>query len=205
MTSISNLDSSKEEVIELLKSIKSDDKNKNLYDHLQELFDTKLVIQNDEMFLDLFEDVSYRIRNQGFYFPPNDKQESQKKYLEHFRKANEAKKGLLKPLVKKDGDDEIPVTQVNFVPDYYSIFSNLEWCGISISDKESYLLTNALRVFLSERTDRNISQVTFWGKIFGKDKDYYVIYTPPLDGGNGKFLIKIKLKARNQKKQEELE
>ena len=67
MSDLLNFESGKEEVVNLLKQITNEDKTKNLFDHLQQLFDTKLVLQNDEKFLDLFEDISYRIRNEGFY------------------------------------------------------------------------------------------------------------------------------------------
>lgn len=170
-----NFESTKEEVIELLKSITSEDKQKNLFDHLQEMFNTKLTMQDDEKFLDLFEDISYRIRNQGFYIPENDKQQKIKTYLEHFTNAvKSGKKKLLDPLVKVDGEEVTPITSVGFVPDYYSIFQQLEWCGLSVSDKEAYLLTNSLRTLSS---DKNLQELKFWGKIFGRDKDYYIVET----------------------------
>ena len=176
-----NLESSKDEVIKLLKTITSEDKSKNLYDHLQQIFDTKLVLQDDEKFLDLFEDISYRIRKQGCYISENDKDEKIKNYLQHFVKANQGKKTLLEPLVKKDGDEITPITSLGYVPDYYSVFQNLEWCGISISEKESYLLTNSIRVLVS---DKGLTSASFWGKIFGKNKDYYIVETTIEAGGN---------------------
>lgn len=175
-----NLEASKDEVVSLLKTITSEDKVKNLYDHLQEMFDTKLVIQDDEKFLDLFEDISYRLRKQGYYIPPDDKENKIKNYLEHFVEAVKTKKTLLEPLVKKEGDEVTPVTSVGYVPDYYSLFQNLEWCGISVSEKESYLLTNSLRTLVS---DKGLTAVNFWGKIFGQEKDYYIVETAAVEGG----------------------
>lgn len=175
-----NFESSKQEVINLLQKIHNEDNSKSLYDHLQQLFDTKLIIQNDEKFLDLFEDISFRIRKQGYYIQPNDKDIKIKTYLDHYVRAIKGKKTLLEPLVKKDGDEVTPITSVGFVPDYYSIFQNLEWCGISISEKESYLLTNALRTLASEK---GLKSVSFWGKIFGKIKDYYIVETEGVEVG----------------------
>lgn len=185
MSDLLNFESGKEEVVNLLKKITNEDKTKNLYDHLQQLFDTKLILQNDEKFLDLFEDISYRIRNEGFYIPPNDKESNTKRYLEYYVKAVHEKKTLLEPLVKRDGDDVTPITSVGYVPDYYSIFQQLEWCGISISDKESYILTNALRALVSEKS---LQSVTFWGKVFGKEKDYYIVETTGVEGGKIKTI-----------------
>jgi hypothetical protein len=173
-----DFEATKSEVVNLLKSIANEDNTQNLYDHLQKMFNTKLALQNDDQFLDMFEDISYRIKKEGFYTQPDDKEARIKNYLEYFVKACQGNKTLLEPLVKKDGDDITPITNVGFVPDYYSIFQSLEWCGISISDKESYLLTNSIRKHLS---DKGIQSATFWGKIFGKDKDYYIIETPPTE------------------------
>ena len=142
------------------------------------MFDTKLLLQDDKKFLDLFEDISLRIKNDGFYIHPNDKEKTVKTYLEYFVKACKGRKTLLEPLVKVDGEEITPITQVGYVPDYYSIFQSLEWCGISISDKESYLLTNSIRTLLNEKS---IASASFWGKIFGKEKDYYIIETPPTE------------------------
>ena len=38
-----------------------------------------------------------------------------------------------------------PITQVNFVEDYYTLFEKLSWFGISLSPKESFLFVNSLR------------------------------------------------------------
>lgn len=84
-----NLEMNKEEIISLLSNVKNED-NYSLYDHLQKLFDTKLEMQNDEKFLDLFEDISYRIRSQGYY--KEDEKKNMKKYLEHFVIANQGKR-----------------------------------------------------------------------------------------------------------------
>jgi len=196
MAEILNIEATKEEVVNLLKTITSEDKNKNLYEHLQELFNTKLHMQDDEKFLDLFEDISYRLRKQGFYIPENDKESKIKTYLEYYVQAVKDKKVLLEPLVKKDGEEITPITSVGFVPDYYMTFQQLEWCGISISEKESYLLTNSLRTLCS---DKNLPSVSFWGKIFGKDKDYYIVETAAVEGG-GKYKINYFLIIQNQQK-----
>jgi len=173
-----DFESTKNEVMSLLKSIHNSDKTQNLYDHLQLMFDTKLILQDDDKFLDQFEDISYRIKQSGFFFPPDNKENRIKTYLEYFTKAVQSKKKLLEPLVKIEDENVTPITNVGFVPDYYSIFQSLEWCGISISEKESYLLTNSIRTFLNEK---NIASASFWGKIFGKEKDYFIIETPPTE------------------------
>jgi hypothetical protein len=44
--------------------------------------------------------------------------------------------------------------------------------GISIGEKESYILTNSLRSLVNSRGLPN--GVVFWGKIYGREKDYYI-------------------------------
>jgi hypothetical protein len=55
-------------VHDLLSKVKSSqDPNYTLYHHLQKLYQVKLELNNDEKFLDLFEDISLRIRKEGKY------------------------------------------------------------------------------------------------------------------------------------------
>ena len=84
---------------------------------------------------------------------------------------------LLEPPVKMEGDEPTPVTQVTFIPDYYSLFSKLSWCGIGLSEKESYLLTNSLRNLAANLP----GTVTFFGKIYGTKRDYYVAEAADVD------------------------
>lgn len=188
-----DFDSTKLEVVNMLRDIKNEDNTYNLYDHLQKLFDVKMLLQDDEKFLDLFEDISYRIKNNGYYIEDNHKENNIKTYLEYFVKSNLNKKKLLEPLVKKDGDEITPVTNVGYVPDYHNIFQSLSWCGIGLGEKESYLLTLSIRNLISEK---NLQSGTFWGKIFGKDKDYYIVETPPTEQINGNILFYINLYLR---------
>lgn len=170
---------SKSEIYSLLSTVKSS--NSTLLDHLTKLFQVKLSMENDEKFLDLFEDISLRIRHEEKYLQESSRIINARKYIEAFLSNSQGNKTLLEPLVKKDGDDIVPVTQVGFVPDYYSIFQDLEWCGIAIGAKESYLLTSSLKTLASERT---LPNVRFWGKIYGIEKDYFIAEsTGATDGG----------------------
>ena len=161
-----------EDIYKLLTSIKSkDNKDLNLYEHLQKLYETKIKLNDDMKFIDLIEDISIRIKKQGEYIVEEDFSQSLFNYLEEFNKNAKSKKNLIEPLVKKDGDEITPVTSVGYVPDYHSIFQSLEWIGISIGEKEAYLLTNSLRNLSS---NKNILSLVFWGKIYGRTKDYYI-------------------------------
>ena len=72
-----------------------------------------------------------------------------------------------------------PFGPVGNVPEYYSIFQTLEWVGISIGAKESYLLTNSLRNYLAKK---GLSSIKFWGKIYGTQKDYFIAEALAVEG-----------------------
>lgn len=178
-----NDDKNDEDIYTLLSNIKSkNNKDENLYEHLQKLYETKMIMSDDQKFIDLLEDISLRIKTQGKYLVEEDFTSSLFNYLEEFTKNAKGKKNLIEPLTKKDGDEVISVSNVGFVPDYYSIFQTLEWIGLSLGDKESYLLTNSLRNLSS---NKNIPSLTFWGKIYGRVKDYFIAEATGVEpGGN---------------------
>jgi hypothetical protein len=168
------------DLYQLLQVIISKDGKHNLYEHLQKLYVTKIEMNDDKKFLDLLEDISIKIKVEGKYYNEDISRESILKYLEEFNKNSKAKKILLGPITKVDEQTEI-ITQVPFVPEYHNLFQTFEWAGISISEKEAYLLTNSLRNLAYKKDLKN--GVTLWGKIYGTEKDYYIAETVGLDSG----------------------
>lgn len=162
------------DVYHLLSQIHSEDKQNHLYGHLQKLYETKMEMNDDKKFIDLLEDISIRIKKDGKYFNKEHTKTSLFHYLEEFNKNAKKKKELIEPLTTKDPDGGEPtkIASVSFVPEYENIFQILEWVGISLGDKEPYLLTNSLRNLAFKKSLLN--GVTFWGKIFGSEKDYYI-------------------------------
>ena len=160
----------------LLKEIKSRSGDTNLYEHLGKMYEVKKEMNDDLKYSDLFEDISIRIKKEGKYdtnstnipkIPPSQKI-----------------KDLLSPLSKSEGEgqEKTLVTNVNFVPDYLELFQKFSFCGISLGNKESLLLTNSLRNLSSTLSGGSVS---FFGKIYGTKKDYYVAegvdIDPPAD------------------------
>jgi len=158
----------------LLSKIKSKEIDRNLYDHLLKLYETQIEMNDEKRFLDLFEDISLKLKKTDGNYLEEEAEKSLKSlysYLEEFCKSAKSRKALIEPLTKKEGEEVTPVTQVGFVPEYYNLFQIFEWLGISIGDKESYLLTNSLRNLANQK---NLPSVTFWGKIYGTEKDYFI-------------------------------
>ena len=175
------------EVYNLINVIKSRDGKSNLLEHLMKLYEAKVEINDNKKFLDLLEDISIKVKTQGGYSNVSMARESLLNYLQEFEKNAKNKKALIGPLVKKNaegGDPEV-ITQVNFVPEYHNIFQTLEWVGISIGEKESYLLTNSLRSLVSNKGLPG--GITFWGKIYGREKDYYIAEAVGVEASAGIF------------------
>ena len=163
-------------LVKLLEDIKSRNGSTNLFEHLNKMYQVKKEMNDDIKYSDLFEDISIRIKKEGFYgkdtpvspqMPPDQKI-----------------KDLLSPLSRAEGEgaEKVPVTSVNFVPDYVDLFNKFSYCGISLGTKESLLLTNSLRNLSSTLSAGSVS---FFGKIYGTKKDYYVAegidIDPPAD------------------------
>ena len=172
-----------ENLFELLSKVKSKEGEKNLYEHLTKIFETQLEMNNNNKFLDLFEDISLKLKStDGKYLDVEAERtfNSLFTYLEEFNNSAKTKKTLIEPLVKKEGDEIVPVTQVGYVPEYHNLFQIFEWFGVSMGEKMAYLLTNSLRNLAS---NKNLGNVIFWGKIYGSEKDYYIAEASGMEAG----------------------
>ena len=180
---------------EILKSIKpleseeeiDSDMDKNLYSHIKYLLKTKYAMNDNEKFDDLFEDISLRLKTNGYYLKDDDDLSSD--YIQKILKEPQIKeillsqynkeKSILKPPAKvEEGSEPQPITNINFIPDYYELFQKFSSLGISFSKKELLLLSKSLTKLATILTNGNI---TFFGKIFGTEKDYYIVEATEID------------------------
>ena len=146
------------DISDLLSGIKSSqNQEENLLNLLSKMYDTKLSLNDNGLYIDQFEDISARIKSNGFYFKENSDK----------NKQEEGEEG-----------EPTPITQVNFVEDYYSLFKKISWCGISLNEKESYLLVNSIRNLSAKL---QMGMLTFFGKIYGTEKDYYIVQGAEID------------------------
>lgn len=169
------------DIVEALASIKSQDGSTNLLAHLQEMNRVKIELNDDCKYNDLFEDISIRLKSNGYYLNEKAHIEALQKYLEDFKENIKKSRKLLEPPVKIEGEETTPITQVNYVPDYHTLFKQISWCGISLSEKESYLLRNSLRNLSGNLP----GTVSFFGKIYGTKRDYYVAEATEVDPPEG--------------------
>ena len=179
---------------EILKSIKpldfdefDSDMNRNLYTHIKDLLKTKYAMNDNEKFNDLFEDISVRLKSLGYYLKDDDDLSSD--YIQKLLKEPQIvqtilnqfnkEKLLMKPPSKaEEGSEPQPITNINFIPDYYELFQKFGSIGINFSKKELLLLNKSLTKLATVLTNGNL---TFFGKIFGSEKDYYIVQATEID------------------------
>ena len=179
---------------EILKSIKpldfdefDPDMNQNLYTHIKDLLKTKYAMNDNEKFNDLFEDISVRLKSLGYYLKDDDDLSSD--YIQKLLKEPQIvqtilnqfnkEKLLMKPPSKaEEGSEPQPITNINFIPDYYELFQKFGSIGINFSKKELLLLNKSLTKLATVLTNGNL---TFFGKIFGSEKDYYIVQATEID------------------------
>ena len=76
-------DNEYQDISDLLSGIKSKDGENNLLDLLSKMYDTKLELNNNGLYIDQFEDISLRIKKNGTYIKEQAPREQLLKYL-HF-------------------------------------------------------------------------------------------------------------------------
>ena len=173
MSNETDLNKQTSKLCDILARIKSTKTADNLLDHINKLFKVKELLDDDEKYNDLFEDISMRIKHSQDYIEKIADQNicHLSNHSELPQKINEEKK-LLSPLIKtEEGSEPQPVANVNYIPDYVEMFDKLAYCGINFGHKEAMLINNSLRN-LSNKLGSGY--VTFFGKILGSEKDYYI-------------------------------
>ena len=179
---------------EILKSIKPRglddpvaDMHKNLYTHIKNLLKTKYLLNDNDKFNDLLEDISIRIKTLGYYLKDEDDLSSEyiqkilndTEIIEKIQSQFNKEKLLMKPPAKtEEGSEPQPITNINFVPDYFELFRKFSSFGISFSKKELLLLNKSITRLATVLTNGNI---TFFGKIYGTQKDYYIVEATEID------------------------
>ena len=62
--------------------------------------------------------------------------------------------------------------------DYYTLFNKISWSGVGLDEKTSFILTNSIRN-LSAKLQAGF--LKFFGKIYGMEKDYYIVQASDYD------------------------
>jgi hypothetical protein len=90
------------------------------------MFGVKLLLNDDKKYVDLFEDISIRLKKTGKYLNDEEKHQNLLNYLTQYIENIKKEKTLLEqPMNKPEGEEEpTPITAVNYIADYYTLFQN---------------------------------------------------------------------------------
>ena len=114
-----------QEIISQLEEIKSSKNDENIIYLKLKLIEFKQETNNNDFYLVRFEDIVLKLKTTGKYDNIELKRESLLNYLESFSQNIKTIKSLLEALIQMSDDQEgeaQPITIVNFISDYHSIF-----------------------------------------------------------------------------------
>jgi hypothetical protein len=114
-----------QEIISQLEEIKSSTNDENIINLILKLVEFKQETNDNDFYLDRFEDIALKLKTTGKYDNIELKRESLLNYLESFSQNIKTIKSLLEALIQMSDDQEgeaQPITIVNFISDYHSIF-----------------------------------------------------------------------------------
>ena len=149
---------------------------KIIYDeneHLRELI-KEIVIYHQEDGYDNFEKISQFLREKNTkldnfeYLHPKKIQKNVIDITEHERKT-------IYSQIKNAEQSKIKLIQ-NYMEDILSQSQLLEWGGVSFNELEWYKIRTAAKKLLIEN---NCEFIRFFGKIFGRKSDYYIMQGLP--------------------------
>lgn len=160
-----------QELRSLLQSSRGE-KGKSLMDHLQDLF-SQLIYDNPRNPVNCLELLSQDIKKHGFSY-------------QHSTNINNAEfSDLLKwatvelKLIDRPKEENEEGVLIEVAPEALPAISDimedrqlLSWAGIDLGEEECWRLRQALKKLVKEKSAKDIR---FWGKIYGTEKDYYVV------------------------------
>ncbi|KAM3137989.1 hypothetical protein pb186bvf_009884 [Paramecium bursaria] len=152
---------------EKLQQIK--DGNTNLYDHLTNVL-TKILLDNPKNAFELFEDYSLQVKQSGYVFQKHQEYDNASRPIAQL--DPEIAKQTLKLIGKINlGTEDEPQDppQAGYVPNLPEEAVLFEWAGLAID--ETYKIFKSLTLL---SVTKQASQVRLWGKILGRNKDYFI-------------------------------
>lgn len=146
----------------------------NLEEHLQKLFNF-LILHYPQQAIEKFEEASYLIKHgmplDQFMKIKDDRDYHQLvKDLETYTAKMQAT--FRGPVSEDPENEEAPeVAPVGYVADLAALSKQWQWAGVGFGEQETYRLQKSLKK-LSGKT--SATNVTFFGKITGTERDYYI-------------------------------
>ena len=143
-----------------------------MMDHLQELF-SQLIYDSPSDPLSSLELSSQDIKKNGFSYLHSIGVHSSD-LSELLKWASIEQRLIDRP--KEENDDgvlvEVSPEALPAISDIMEDRQLLRWAGIDLGEEESWRLRQALKKLAKEKSPKDIR---FWGKIYGSEKDYYIV------------------------------
>lgn len=128
--------------------------------------------------LDKFEEVSYLCKNKDKHnmadFLNLEETKCHKAHTEGLKNyIDQCQKHFTKekPEGEEEGGEPAEPAPVGNVPDLLAERKIFQWAGVGFSEEETYRIQKSLKAFV---TKSGATQVRFWGKVYGTERDYYV-------------------------------
>jgi len=163
---------------------KADTNGQNLYDHLSETL-LRILEERPSDPVDKFEFLSTEVKRGAYTADaPHTSANVLQDNSPAVTWASDANKLFEKVEAPEGGADETSVNTAFELEDCMSQAAMLEWAGASVGQEELYRLMLSMQKKCSQTM--TIKSARFWGKILGKQSDYYIMETTrvPTEGGD---------------------
>ena len=153
-----------------------DSLNPSVYSHLTEVF-TYILQNKPERLYENFESISAFVKKNTFKYnelkPDTEIAKLQARKIELSDWVEECKKLLSKytKTTEQGFNIVVPPPTLGTFSDLLKDFQLLQWIGIGFGEEETYRIQLSLRNLMRSSGAQSLR---FWGKIYGREKDYYV-------------------------------
>lgn len=185
------------EVEDKLKSLKGSD-GSNIYEHFANIIG-KIVQDHPKNAYEIFEQYSHYIKQNKYNYTSNenyvDAYKLREKYDEVEQELEKAAKYFNLNPQTAGGDEEAEQgepPQIGYIPDMMEELQLLERAGLGFGEKETFKIYSSIKKLCQVK---GASNMTFWGKIFGLKKDYYVVQAVVEGGEDGEQLPNVEPKG----------
>lgn len=153
------------ELEDKLKTLKNQD-GTTIYDHISEVLE-KMVENQEEYPLHTFEDYSQEIQRTRANKTQKSKliRDDPKALKDYYSKL---KSHIAKPVQTEEEE----TTNLGELRNLLKDEAVMRKAGVSISDEETFYLTQSIKKLIKTNS---LSKVGFWGKVFTRTKDYFVL------------------------------
>ncbi|CAG9326440.1 unnamed protein product [Blepharisma stoltei] len=165
-----------QEKLRKILSNSSEASGQSIYSHLQEIF-SYILREKPEKLYENFESISSFVKANRFLYseprPASDLQNIQSRWtvLSNWIRDNEKLLEKYKVKTSQGFIVESHPPALHSLSDFLKDAKLLEFAGISFGEEETYRIQMSLKRLMRSS---GAKEMRFWGKIYGREKDYYI-------------------------------